>query len=243
MGEINLANERGRDAVVATNSLVSEKRIRWLDEQGRQASSARIVKSTLYHDLESLKLKHGELSKLSEKLVEGDPEVDLENTGRILRETSRVFIDAEQSIVRNVRFEEVVRNPDGSVREKRPRQVADTNISSDSPLRWSGFFVPKDEAIRKFVFASKVQLQHVNGLTYDFLFDMAKDLETRDCLMLLGAGPKSNQPLILRRGGVPYRGFLEGRTQGEEYMLLLHFSNQELRVPEEVTDKKEDSDG
>ena len=49
--------------------------------------------------------------------------------------------------------------------------------------------------------------------------------------MLLGAGPKSNQPLILRRGGTPYRGFLEGRIQDDKYYLVLHFSNLELRVP------------
>jgi hypothetical protein len=50
--------------------------------------------------------------------------------------------------------------------------------------------------------------------------------------MLLGAGPKSNQPLILRRGASPYRGFLEGRTDGEKYCLILHLSNLELRAPE-----------
>ena len=63
---------------------------------------------------------------------------------------------------------------------------------------------------------------------------MAKDLQERDCLMLLGAGAKSNQPLILRRGGSPYRGFLEGRTDGEKYCLMLHFSNLELKVPEDA---------
>ncbi len=49
--------------------------------------------------------------------------------------------------------------------------------------------------------------------------------------MLLGAGPKSNQPLILRRGATPYRGFLEGRTDGDRYCLVLHLSNMELRTP------------
>jgi hypothetical protein len=51
--------------------------------------------------------------------------------------------------------------------------------------------------------------------------------------MLVGAGPKANQPIVLRRGSVPYRGFLEGRTKGEEYCLLLHLSNMELKAPEE----------
>jgi hypothetical protein len=94
-------------------------------------------------------------------------------------------------------------------------------------------FIKKADACRKFVFVSKVQLHHINGLTYDFLFGMAKELEDKDSLMLLGAGTKSNQPLILRRGGTPYRGFLEGRTDGDKYCLILHFSNLELKAPPE----------
>ena len=66
---------------------------------------------------------------------------------------------------------------------------------------------------------------------------MAKDLESRDSMMLVGGGAKSNEPLILRRGSVPYRGFLEGRTRGDKYLLLLHLSNLELKVPDEQEDK------
>jgi hypothetical protein len=31
--------------------------------------------------------------------------------------------------------------------------------------------------------------------------------------------------------GTPYRGFLEGRIDGENYILLLHLSNMELKLP------------
>ena len=231
MGEINLANDSGRDAVVALESVTPAKQVRWLDDQGRQASSVRLVKATLQHNFAALTADGTTASELSEKLIAGDPELDIENTGRILRETARVYVDKDQGIVRNVQFWEVIKNADGTIRERRPRQLADTNISSDTPLRWSGVFVPKDKAIKKFVFSGKAQIQHINGLTYDFLFAMAKELEKRNALMLLGAGPKSNQPLVLRRGGTPYRGFLEGRTDGEKYCLLLHFSNLELKIP------------
>jgi hypothetical protein len=113
-----------------------------------------------------------------------------------------------------------------------PDKLADANVSSDTPLRWSGTYIPKETAIRKFVFSSKNQLHHVNGLTFDFLFAMAQELEQRGSLMLLGASAKSNQPLVLRRGGNPYRGFLEGRTDGDRYCLLLHLSNLELKAPQ-----------
>jgi hypothetical protein len=181
------------------------------------------------------------MDRVSSALIEDDPEIDLEHVGRFLRDTSRVYVDASGEIVHRVQFWEIVRNPDGSERERRPRKILETNVAGEVPLRWSGKFIRKEEACRKFVFSGKVQLQHINGLTYDFLFDMAKQLEQKDSLMLLGAGPKSNQPLILKRGGTPYRGFLEGRTQGDRYCLILHFSNLELKAPEEAATEGADA--
>lgn len=240
MAEINLSNSAGRDAVVTTESVLPTKTIRWIDGRQRQASSVRFIKSTTSHDIDALIQQSGDLSSVSQSLIESDPEIDLENTGRLLQETSRVYVDKDHGIVRNIRFLEVVRNADGTVREERPRKLADGNVSSDTPLRWSGVYIPKETAVRKFVFSGKAQLHHVNGLTFDFLFEMAKELEQRGSLMLLGAGPKSNQPLVLRRGGTPYRGFLEGRTDGDRYCLLLHFSNLELKVPD--TNEEDDQE-
>ena len=97
-------------------------------------------------------------------------------------------------------------------------------------MKWTGKLMKKTEVYNKFVFASKRQIMHVNGLTYDFLYGMAKELEDSQSLMLLGAGPKGNQPLVLTRGGQQYRGFLEGRTDGDKYCLILHLSNMELKA-------------
>ncbi len=231
MSEINIANSAGRDALVGTISVTSSKRIRWLDEKGRQASSARILKSPIECDGEALVRTHGSLADLGKALLSGDPEIDFERTGKILQDTSRVYIDDEQKVVHKVQFFESIFNPDGSPRERRPQKALEPNLNSPTPLRWSGVFIKKADACRRFVFSGKVQLQHVNGLTYDFLFGMAKELEEKASLLLLGAGPKSKEPLILRRAGTPYRGFLEGKTQGALYNLTLHFSNLELKAP------------
>ena len=239
MGQINIANSAGRDAVVTTESVRSARKVRWIDDRGRQASNARIVKAAIDRDIGALNEQCGSLSQVAQALVEGDPEIDLENTGRFLSNTSRVYIDRHREIVHKVEFWEIVRNPDGSERERRPRKMADPNLASEVPLRWSGVYIDKDEACRKFVFSGKVQLHHINGLTYDFLYAMAKELEANKSLMLIGAGPKSNQPLILRRGSTPYRGFLEGRTDGEKYCLILHFSNLELKVPVATSEESE----
>ncbi|HVC93921.1 MAG TPA: hypothetical protein VND64_09530 [Pirellulales bacterium] len=235
MPEINIANSAGRDALVALESVRSPLKVRWVDEQGRQIESARLLKGPIDRDLDALLARYGELPDVGKALRDGDPEVDLEQTGRLLRNTSRVYVDADRRIVHKAQFWEIVRNPDGSQRERRPRKLLDPNLAGEQPLRWSGVYVRREQACRKFVFSSKVQLRHTNGLTYDFLYGMAKELEEKDCLMLLGAGPKSKEPLILRRGGSPYRGFLEGRTRGDMYALVLHFSDLELKAPQETT--------
>ncbi len=231
MGTINISNSKGRDAVVNTQSARIPVRVRWVDAQGRQASTVRLLKSTLRRDIRALEKSAGGMDKVAQSLVGGDPEVDIEIFGRSLRETSRVFIDPDGQIVHKVTQFEIVRNPDGSERERRPRKIAQPNTATETPLKWSGKLMKKAEVYNRFVFASKLQVVHVNGLTYDFLFGMARELEEQESLLLLGAGPKANQPLVFMRGGSAYRGFLEGRTQGERYCLVLHLSNMELKVP------------
>jgi hypothetical protein len=45
----------------------------------------------------------------------------------------------------------------------------------------------------------------------------------------------------LQVNGTPYRGFLEGRIEGDKFILLLHLSNMELKKPV-VSAKSEGSD-
>lgn len=232
MGTINLSNSKNRDAIVNTQSVYSPLRVVWLDEKGRQVQSVRLLRCTIDRDVDALIRSAGSLDKVSELLLKGDPEVDVENYGRALSDTSRVYIDQDKKIVHKIREFEIVKNPDGSLRERRSRAVSLPNTATETPLKWSGKLIKKSEVFNRFVFASKVQVVHVNGLTYDFLYSMAKELHEQQSLMLVGAGPKSNQPLVFQRGGTPYRGFLEGRIEGDKYCLILHLSNMELKVPE-----------
>ncbi len=231
MGEINLSNSKNRDAIVATHSVRIPMKVRWIDEQGRQATTARLLKATLSRDIQALEKAAGGLDKVAQSLLDGDPELDIERYGKFLKDTSRVYVDPDGKIVRKVILYEILRNPDGSERERRIKKSPVPNTATETPLKWSGKLMKKSEVFNRFVFAGKQQIVHTNGLAYDFLFNIAKELEEKDSLMLVGAGPKSNQPLIFQRGGTPYRGFLEGRTQGEKYCLTLHLSNMELKAP------------
>lgn len=231
MGQINLSNSKNRDAVVATHSVKIPMKVRWIDEAGRQASTARLLKASMDRDVGALEKAAGGLDKVAAALIAGDPELDVEKYGKFLKDTSRVFVDPEGKVVRKVIQYEIIRNIDGTERERRVKKTPAPNVATELPLKWSGKLMKKKDVYNRFVFSGKMQVVHVNGLTYDFLYGIAKELEEQESLMLVGAGPKSNLPLIFQRGGSSYRGFLEGRTQGEKYMLVLHLSNMEMKAP------------
>jgi hypothetical protein len=150
---------------------------------------------------------------------------------------SRVYVNPQDELVYRVTQTEIVRNRDGSIREERPRRQLEANVDSDIPLTWTGNVIPKAEAVRRFIFGTKLQIVHVNGLTFDFLHEMARKLAEKRVMMVMGAGPKGRSPLIFRRGSVPYRAFLEGRVNGDSYILLLHLSNLEMKTLRDVTDE------
>jgi len=232
MPELAISNSKGRDASIVAESVRSTERHWWIDADERAATSVKILKGTIDRDYEALLAQAGSPEAVGEAILSGDPELDVESVGRFLRESSRVFVDGDRKAVYGINQVEVVRNPDGTEKLRRPKKVSVPNVSAEQPLLWSGKLLLKQEVYQKFVMVGKLQLVHVNGLTYDFLYDIAKELEAKASLLLLGAGPKSNQPLILRRGATAYRGFLEGRTRGTEYLLLLHLSNIELKAPD-----------
>ncbi len=232
MPQIAISNSKGRDASVVAESVRVPMRMWWIDVEDRIATSAKILKGTIDRDYDALLQKFGTPEKVAEAMLDADPEIDLESVGRYLRETSRVYVNSDRQVVYGVNQVEVVRNPDGTEKLRRPKKLPLPNVSPEQPLLWSGKLLAKKDVFNKFVMVSKLQLVHINGLTYDFLYDIAKELEAKQSLLLLGAGPKSNLPLILRRGATAYRGFLEGRTRGNEYLLLLHLSNIELKAPE-----------
>lgn len=229
MPNINLSDKRKRDAVVKAESIGVDEPVRYLGPKGGQTYTRRILKSTTEHDFEALTEQFGDAESISQALINGDPEVDTERFGQFLWNTSKVYISPDEELVFRVKQTEIVRDTSGKVIEKRDRESEEPNVDSDIPLRWTGKLIPKADAIRRFVFTAKLQVVHINGLTYDFLYAMAEELANEKSLLLLGAGADGKEPLIFRRGSIPYRAFLEGRVDGKRYTLLLHLSNMELK--------------
>jgi hypothetical protein len=237
MPNINISDERGRDAVVKAESVRARAEVRYIGPRGQPAYSRKLLKATLAQSYEALAGEYKDDEALAQALVDADPEVDIEQVGQFLWGLSRVYVNPKDELVYRVSQTEVVRNVDGSIREERPRRQLDANIDADIPLTWTGTVIPKAEAVRQFIFRTKLQIVHVNGLTFDFLFDMAKELAEQDVMMVLGAGPKGRSPLVFRRGSTPYRAFLEGRVDGDSYALLLHLSNLEMKTLKDVADE------
>jgi len=127
---------------------------------------------------------------------------------------------------------EVVHDREGNEIARREPDNIPANLVPDMPPRWSGKQIPRSEAARRYAFTRVYQVRHSNSLEFDFLFGLAKHLDERDALALVGSGPKGTGPLILERNGTPMKGFLEGRTKDDTFLLVLHLASFDLKTPE-----------
>ena len=197
---IKLANQKNRDAEVTFKSLNPKPKIKMVLENGEKVVNKRVVKSTSEKSLESLFLKYDEkpqegldfqkqlAAKLSEDLINSDPELDINLHGKIISEVSRVYINEDQKPVFRVKKVEKIFSPKAELKEEREPKYNESNIADEGTVSWTGKMMPKSKVYNKLVFNRKYQIRHINGLTYDFLFEMAKELSDKESLMMLGAG-------------------------------------------------------
>jgi len=234
---LHISNSRKRDAEVAVEQQVKKNKVMTVLPSGEEKKNVKLLKNTVDHDFDILLEQYnGELPSLEEALRESDPEVSMESTGRRLRHTHKLYIDENNNIAYRINLYQVIYNPDGTEKERHDLNKVPANINIELPLKWTDKMFPKDEAIRKFVFSLKYQLRHINGVTFDFLYNMAKELHEAKSVVLIGAGKKGNEPILLTRGGEPYRGFLEGRIKDDMYSLILHLTDIELKPLENETE-------
>lgn len=224
---IHLENE-GRSARISLSASAAEK----VSAPLEQVTSAGKIKR-----VQALNGQNYLPSTTASHLIEGDPELDLQLAGRLMRDATAVYLDpsAEQpTIATEFKEVEVVYTPDGQEKERRARVFRTANVDTTAPLKIVRR-LPIKECLTKFVFRGMQQLSHTDGLTFDFLFGFAKSLQESQSMALVGAGPKGAGPLVLRDGGTPFRAFLYGEVEGNgddaRYRLLLLLSDQELKRP------------
>ncbi len=239
VNSIHIANSKGRDATVGL-ALVKADPSPKMGLPGVKIAFRRYLAASETGTNEAMKAKLG--NDYAEALIKGDPEVDLELVGKTIEQTQAVYLDGKGSLMfADPKFLEVVTNPDGSEKERRDPVDTESNVDASVPVHWTGKKIPLSDAVRRFAFRRNLQLQHVDGLTYDYLYAMAKELEEASVLMLVGTGEKGSGPLIFQANGRAYRGFLEGKTKGKSYRLILHLSEMELKAPVAKSGGKEEA--
>ena len=229
MRSIRIADSKNRDTYVSFGKAPARSPIRFVLPNGETTHSAKLIKSPIHCQYEALRNTFGSDEALAEALISDDPEIDPTVVGSPMGQGQRILIDPAYKPTYEAMAKEAIFAPDGTLKEERELVERSANIQGDHPVKWAGKFIPLTEAYNKFIFARKYQLTHSDGLSYDFLFGMARDLFEKKSLMLLGAGPKGNEPLIFQDNGKPYRAFLEGRVKGDGYLLVMHLSNLELK--------------
>ena len=226
---INLSDSKGRNAEVVFKSVQKQPLVKTVTAEGKPTQTARVLKATVENSYESLLKLHGNDDAIAQALISADPELNINLAGMLVNETSKVYINTDLKPVFKIHKTEAVHLPDGSLKEERTPKETISNILANFPIKPVGKYLTKNEVYSKLVFSKKYQISHVNGLTFDFLYEIAKDLHDQQALMVLAGGEKSNEPLVFQDGGKTYRAFLEGRIKDNGYVLLMHLSNLELK--------------
>ncbi|MBM5788161.1 MAG: hypothetical protein FJ375_05530, partial [Pelagibacterales bacterium] len=197
--EIYIANEKNRDANVKFVSLIKEADPLY-NFKNKPIKSRKILINSNETSDESLKNKYKD--KIADKILKEDIDVDIEYAGKFIGDLDRIFLNAKSEILySSPKIKDVFYNTKGEeIKKEDPKELI-ANIKNDSPpIKWTGKFFKREDVLKKFVITKSIQLKHVDGLTYEFLYDMAKTLDDKKSLVLLGAG-NGKDPLIFQTNG------------------------------------------
>jgi hypothetical protein len=236
MNIFHLSTEEGTNARVA---LVRTKEAKAKTTQ--QAPSGEEVRTEKIHRGSVAGL---DVEKLTpEALIEGDPEIDMAEIGKILpKNCTRAYRkpdDPEGKICGAFEHYVTTLSPAGEVLSKAKLSKKKSNINDLAPVKM-GKRMPLIEALQKFVFHNNYALIHDDGVKYDFLRKIAEDLHTKKEVAVLGAGPKGKDPLVFIDGAPPCRAMLHGKVEDGRYQLVVLLTRQELKRPEEKTAPSQD---
>jgi len=237
---LNISNDEGRDARVQTKGAKPVPGNR-LGRPDIDISFKRYLSTTQAGLHDDLVKKFGE--DYAQALIDGDPETDIEQVGRSIATTHTVYLSGDGEVLHAPPdVVELILDPFGQERERRTPQEVEANVNDAMPVRWRRRRMARSELVRRFVIKRTLQIRHDSGITYDYLFKMARELDEASVVVLLGAGEKGREPLRFSQNGAPYQAFLEGRVDGERYKLLLHLSDMELKPPPQGPSDDSDDD-
>ena len=229
MRYIRLTDNKNRDAKIHVVSPRKSNTGTYRNSLGEEVKSYRFINDTESHNPQNLLNLYDDKEVLVDELIKGDPEIDLEKVGRLIDQASLVWIANNGKVMYSAKMMEMVYTPEGEIKSSEQFENQEPTVTEDIALPWTGKLMPIPMVISKFVLLRKLQICHLDGLTFDFLYDIAKELHEKRSMLFLGGGPTGKQPLIFQRNGTPFRGFLEGRIKDGSYLLVIHLSNLELK--------------
>ncbi len=233
MRRIRLADPRGRDATVLLVPVGESVKQRYQDTEGRPVRNVRRIRATSDTCPDALFARYSDPDDLARALISGDPEIDMETTGRTTGPCDRVHLDGNGQVQYAPSVVEARFGPDGLEKDRRALSVRPSNIVTPAPPVWSGLLLPRAEVVRSYALTRAYQVVHSNALEYDFLLGIAAYLDEPQSMVQVGSGRRGVGPLILECNGPRYRGFLDGRVRDDAMRLVLYLGAFELAVPDE----------
>lgn len=169
--------------------------------------------------------------QITEALTKSDPEIDMQLIGKPVRIRSLAYLDEQRKPSAQFRLVEEKLTADGAVKETKPYKATEPNIELPVQVSAKGNQT-SDDFVQKFVMHKIYQVIHLDSLSFDFLFKLCQEIQPLGVVRVSG-GIKGNEPLILRREGLPTFAFLRGRIEGDKYCCTLHLTHTELKAPAE----------
>tara|TARA_B100001059_G_scaffold172430_1_gene172612 strand:- start:551 stop:1249 length:699 start_codon:yes stop_codon:yes gene_type:complete len=227
---IHIADHKGRESSVSFTSLRHQQNVGYFYEES-PVKHTRLLSDSKTTNIEQLSKTFKD--NLAEEIINNHVDLNMEIFGKQVSDTDVVLIDSQSQILYSPpKIQEEIYNNKRELQKTQDPIEMEANVRDDTPpLRWTKNLLSREEAISKFIFKKSLQLFHNDGLTFEFLFNMAKELHEKKQMVLLGAGEKGTDPIILQSNGTPYRGFLDGYVDGNKYKLFIRLSNQELKLP------------
>ncbi|MEZ4461113.1 MAG: hypothetical protein R3E66_15600 [bacterium] len=177
---IKISDDKKRDADIQIEGIKGKARLKWVNARNQPVQSERLIKATEDHTYDALLKKFGDDNKLALALVDADPEIPFDKAGRRVGSSDRVWIRQDGSVLYCARTLLVRTDATGEEIERSDFVDVEATVGDDKILPWTGRMFSRNEIVHKFAVIRKIRLRHINGLTFDFLYEIAKTLQEQD---------------------------------------------------------------
>ena len=145
MRKIRIANQAGRDATVAYETLQSEDPPT-MGLPNENIRFRRYLAAAPSGTDDALEEAHGD--DYAQALIDGDPDVDIEVVGRKVGPTDNVFLNSQGEVLyAPPEIVEVILEPDGSEKERREPVDVLGNVNDALPIRWTKMRLKRGELV------------------------------------------------------------------------------------------------